>query len=192
LVCAITGWLGMLGVAACSESPTAPVSFGPLIALDSLTVADGQVLPCCAVDSAGARVTIIGGTLSFYRAATFSDTVFTPGGPMSGACVQEVANGAHLTQNGLVTLPGGDAYLLLPCSVGNYRLTVTQRVVRADGSQQTIELALSTGSYAWQRDSLTLFDAHAPRPFSASMSGPTITVTAGDHRYQLVAVPSPR
>jgi hypothetical protein len=121
---------------------------------------------------------------------------------MSGACVQGVPNGSHVHLNGLVTVPDGSTYLSLPCAVGTYRMTLTQRLAYADGTEWTTELTLSTGTYSWRRDSLTLVDrrarhqrrgqARALDSNAVSLSGATVTVVTQGHEYRFVAVPRPR
>jgi hypothetical protein len=117
-----------------------------LIARESLTVADGNQVLCCTGTSSAGQVTLVSGGLSLYALAHYSDTVVTPAGLASGACVQELPNGAVVHLNGLVTLPDGSSYLLLPCSVGTYRLTLTERVARPDGSSETLDTLLTSGS----------------------------------------------
>ncbi len=179
---------GALALAAC-DSPTAPAA-GPLIALASLTSVNGQAPPCCTADSAGAQVTIVAGTLSFYRYAQYTDTVFTPGGKMSGACVQEVPSGAYIALNGLVTLPDSSTYLLPPCSVGDYTVTLTERIAR-NGSEDTTRVTISSGTYTWKRDALSLTPDAGAR-FTTAMSGATIMLGAGNRLYQFLAVAVPR
>jgi hypothetical protein len=178
----------VLSLADCRTEPTAPTAaLGPLIARESLTVADGDQVPCCTVTSSDARVTIVGGALSLYALAHFVDTVFTPAGLMSRACVQQVPNGASISLNRLVTLPDGSTYLLLPCSVGTYRLTLTKHVDYPDGSSQTYDVLLGSGAFNWRRDTLTLTDSERA-PVAASLSGATVDVTVPGHRYQFVTM----
>jgi hypothetical protein len=139
------------------------------------------------VTSSGASVTIVGGALSLYALAHYVDTVATPAGLMSGACVQEVPSGALVALNGLVTLPDGSTYLLLPCSVGGYRLTLTKQVDYPDGSSQTNDTLLTSGAFDWRRDRLTL-RASEGGSVTVSLSGATVAVTVRDHRYQFVAI----
>jgi hypothetical protein len=177
--------VAVLGLADCAE-PTAPTAaLGRLIARETLMVADGNQVPCCTMTSSDSSVTIVGGALSLHAAAHYADTVATPAGLMSGACVQEVPNGAYVSLNGLVTLPGGSTYLLLPCSVGTYRLTLTRQVDYQDGSSQANDMLLTSGAFNWRRDALTLVDAEGG-PVTASLSGATVTVTVPGHRYQFV------
>jgi len=70
----------------------------------TLTAQDGNAPPCCAVDSAGVRITVVGGALTFHGPAGYRDTVFTPAGPMSGACVHAVPT-AHSSTAAPTPLP---------------------------------------------------------------------------------------
>ena len=178
----------VLGLAACAEptTPSAPLELGRLIARGSLTVVDGNQIPCCTVTASGARVTILGGTLSLYRLAHYSDTVSTPAGLMSGACVQEVPTGSVIGLGGLVSLPDGSTYLLLPCSVGTYQVTLTEQAVYPDGSSRTSDILLMSGSFSWQRDRLTLLDFNV-RHVRAVLAGASVAVLVPGHHYQFVA-----
>lgn len=163
-----------------SDSLTDPVqAVGQLIALDSLRTLDGQGLPTATLD---------GGTLTLYAAISYTDTVLTPAGPRSGACVQGVPNGAHIGLNGLVTLPDSSTYLLVPCSRGTFAIVLTRRVALADGSFRTEQDTLSQGPFSWKVDTLTLVDARDPGRFTTSLARDTMTVTASDHRYVFEAV----
>ncbi len=108
---------------------------------------------------------------------------------MARACVQGVPNGAYIALNGLVTLPDGSAYLLLPCSAGMYTVTLTKQSDYSDGSSRTDRVSLSSGTFTWKRDALTM-DSEVGDPLTASMSAATITVMALGHTYQFVAVPA--
>jgi hypothetical protein len=178
----------VLCLGACSEptTPSAPTELGRLIARGSLTVVDGNQVPCCTVTTSGVRVTVLGGALSLYALAHYSDTVATPGGLMSGACVQELPNGSSVSLNGLVTLPDGSSYLLLPCSVGTYRLTLTEQTVFPDGSSQVNDTLLVSGSFTWHRDRLTLLDFKV-RSVTAALSGASVAVVVPGHHYQFEA-----
>jgi hypothetical protein len=182
----ITKSCAALALTACGGSPTAPMP-GSLIALASLTSINGGPLPCCAVDSGGARVTIVAGTLRFYRFAHYTDTVPTPAGTMSGACVQEVPDGAFVGRNQLVTAPDGSSYLLLPCSVGEYSVTLMLRIART-GSADTTHVIISRGTYAWKRDALSL-TPDAGTWFATAISGATIGLWGANRWYQFLAVP---
>jgi len=188
----VIGWCAaVLAVAACAESSTAPTEpLGRVIARDSMTAADGKLLPCCGVDASGAHVTIVGGALTFYALAHYPDSVATPAGWVARACVQGVPNGAYVALNGLVTLPDGSAYLLLPCSAGTYSLTLTKQFDYSDGSSRTDHVSLSSGTFSWKRDTLTIEDSQVADGLTASMSVATITVMAAGHTYQFVAVPT--
>jgi hypothetical protein len=177
----------ILAVSAC-ESPTAvTVDPGPVVALDSLRAADAAGLPCCAFDSAGARVTLMAGTLTFQAYPHYTDTVFTPAGPKSAACVTGVPNGAEIHENGLVTVGDSVAYLVIPCHVGTYTLALAQRLEFADGSSRTANVTVSSGTYAWQRDTLSLAE-EAGQALAATMSVDTIIVAAVRHTYKFQAV----
>ena len=178
----------VLSLAACAEptSPSPPTELGRLIARGSLIVVDGSPIPCCTVAASGARVTILGGELNLYQLAHYSDTVSTPAGLMSGACVQELPNGSSVGLGGLVTLPDGSTYLLLPCSVGTYQITLTEQAVYPDGSSQISETLLISGSFSWQRDRLTLKDFKVGG-VRAALSGASVDVLVPGHLYQFVA-----
>jgi hypothetical protein len=185
---AISPLAALLVVAACTlDSPTdPPQAVGHLVAVDSLTAVDGQALPY--VDtSSDARSTVVAGMLRFYGPASYTDTVFTPGGAMSRACVQEVPNGASVGINGLVTRSDSSTYLLLPCSVGTYVIVLT-RAFAAGGSARTEEDTLSQGSFSWTVDTLTLNDAQQPSRFKTSLAGAMVDVMAPDHAYVFEAV----
>lgn len=177
----------VLSVTAC-ESPTGVTTdVGPVVALASLRAADGAALPCCAVDSAGARVSIVSGTLSFRKDAHYTDTAYTPGGAMSAACVTGVPNGAFIHENGLVTVGDTVAYLVIPCHAGTYVFTLTESLDFADGSSPTADVTVSSGTYEWKRDTLSLVTG-AGAALAATMVGDMIVVTARGHTYRLLAV----
>jgi hypothetical protein len=175
----------LLAVGCAADGPTdPPATLGHLIARDSLTTVDGTALPCC---------TLTGGTLEFYGPASYTDTVYTPGGPMARECVQGVPNGAHLALNGLVTLPDSTSYLIFGCSAGAYVLVVTRQVAggaggAGGGGGAGAEDTVSEGAYSWKRDTLTLVDRKNPRRFSTSLAGAMVTVSAPDHQYVFEAV----
>ena len=185
----VIGWCAaVLALAACADSSTAPREpLGSVIARDSLTAADGQLLPCCGVDASGAHVTIVGGALTFYAFAHYADSVATPAGWKPRACVQGVPNGAHIALNDLVTLPDGSTYLLLPCSAGAYSITLTKEFDYSDRSSRTDSVSLSSGTFSWKPDTLTI-EAEVGARVTASMSGATITVMTPGHTYQFLAV----
>jgi hypothetical protein len=173
MIAALAGVLLALGCA--GEGPTdPPAALGHLIARDSLTTVDGTGLPCC---------TLTGGALEFYGPASYTDTVYTPAGPMARECVQGVPNGAHVALNGLVTLPDSTSYLLFGCSAGTYVLVVTRQFAGGAG-----EDTVSEGAYSWKRDALTLVDRTNPRRFSTSLAGAMVAVSAPDHQYVFEAV----
>lgn len=176
-----------LAVAAC-ESPTAVTAdLGPVVALDSLRAVDAASLPCCAADSAGGRVTLVAGTLTFRRYAHYTDTAETPGGPTSAACVTEVPSGSLIHENGLVTVGDSVAYLVIPCHVGTYSLALTERLELPNGLSRSADVIVSSGTYAWKRDTLSLVDA-AGGPLAATMSRDTVLVAGPAHVFKLQAV----
>jgi hypothetical protein len=186
----------LFALVACADPPTAahvndpPGPPGPRISLDSLTARDGSSLPCCAYTdpTSGARITIAAGTMTFYGPAQYTDTAYTPGGPMSAACVNEVANGAHIGIQGLVTDPDGTSYLLIGCSRGTYSVTLTRRLDYANGESATDSVTVSSGTYTWQRNALTLADPTVG--VTATMAGAIITVTLPGHQYRFQAIRS--
>lgn len=175
--------------AALAAPPASEV--GPAVARDSLMAADQQPVPCCSVDSSGGTVTVVGGTLTFHRLATYTDTVATPGGLMSAACVTEVPNGAWVhANNGLVTLGDSVGYLTIPCSTGTYALVLSRRVDRPGGPSDTLDDTLSVGSYDITNqipDQLTLVDGPAGADLTTALSWDTVTVAAHGHQYRFVA-----
>ena len=187
---ALAGGL-LLGPAGCvySTAPPPVAELGHRIARDSLTAVDGRELPCCTVTASGAEVTIVAGELRFYALAHWVDTVFTPVGPMSGACVQEVPSGGGVHRNGLVTWPDGRSYLMLPCSTGTYQMSVTELVEHPDGTSQTREVTLSTGYFDWQRNNVILRHFDGSAALGVSLSGASIEVTAQDRHYRFLALP---
>jgi len=173
------------------ESPTSvtmdTAELGPVVALDSLRLVDGAPPPCCNVDSAGARVTVIAGTLTFWKYLHFTDTVFTPAGAMSAACVTEIPNFALVHINGLVTVGDSVGYLIIPCHVGGYTLALTRRRDFASGFSETADDTVSSGTYSWKRDTLALVDG-AGRAVTATMVWDTVVVAVLGHTYKLQAV----
>src|SRR2546426_252104 len=75
----------LLFSAGCSvTSPSDPKEgVGPVVARYTLTAEDGNPPPCCAIDSAGVHITVVGGALTFHGPAGYRDTVFTPASPRS-------------------------------------------------------------------------------------------------------------
>ena len=159
--------LGMFaGIAALSLATACGLfdSSSPSIAGDyALRTVDGAALPCCAVDSAGARITIVAGTLSLGQAAPESFVV-TPAGWYPGSCVHEVPNGATVDPS---TFP--------PCGDGHFTLTLSKRFDYADGSSRTVPATVA-GLYAWsERDPamVKLVDATMIGAIDVSASGQT-------------------
>ena len=174
-------------LAGCDPAPTAPsLEQGPAIAHSSLTAVDASQLPCCGVDSAGVRATLVGGTLTFYRLAHYTDTVFTPAGPRSGACVISVPNGAAINITGVVTLPDGARYLVLPCDAGTYTLALAQRLDFVGGSSRTDTTVVTSGAFRisnWSPDTLSLVDSPTGASLVTALAADTITVAVAGHRY---------
>ncbi|HEV8510785.1 MAG TPA: hypothetical protein VGQ48_10095 [Gemmatimonadales bacterium] len=177
----------LFGVAGCSAvSPTDPAEgVGSVVAHLTLTAQDRNALPCCVTDSANVQITIIDGALTFRGPADYRDTVFTPGGPMSRACVHEVPNGASVnTFTHLVTRSDGTSYLQLPCDRGTYTLVVVRRLDHASGSSATDSVTVSSGTFTAKPDTVNLADSANTSAFTASVTGATILVTAPAHQYR--------
>ena len=172
-----------------SDGASPPSEAGPVILIDSMTTVDGQPLPCCSADSGGVRITTTAGTLTFYAAAHYPDSAFTPVGWRPRACVQEVPNGSHLALNSLLTLPDGSNYLMIPCTNGVYRLSLTQSVKNPDGTVNVRQVSASSGIYAWLPNQLLLAELSLAPPPATSMVGATIQVTLGGHQHLFVALP---
>ncbi|HTU02922.1 MAG TPA: hypothetical protein VMG58_13930 [Candidatus Sulfotelmatobacter sp.] len=172
------------------ESPTSvgdPPELGAVVALDSLRLVDAVAPPCCTVDSAGARVSIVAGTLTFRKYLHYTDTAFTPGGEMSAACVTEIPDGGAVYANGLVTFGDGAANLMIPCHVGGYTLAVTQRLDYPAGPPETADVTVSSGTYSWTWGALSLVDG-AGAVVPAAMAWDTVVVTTAGRTYKLQAV----
>lgn len=185
--CTILLLTPLLFSAGCSlTSPSDPKEgVGPVIARYTLTAEDGNPPPCCAVDSAGVHITVVGGALTFHGPAGYRDTVFTPAGPMSGACVHGVPNGAFVdTRTHTVTLPDSTRYLLLPCDRGAYALIVIRRLDHEGGSSTTDSLVVSSGTFSAKPDTIDLADSRNPSSFAASVTAPTVLVTGPTHQYR--------
>lgn len=183
----------LLALTGCNASPTDATlpEAGPMIARDSLVLVDASPLPCCSVDSAGGTVTVVGGALTFHRLANYTDTVYTPGGPMSGACVTETPNGAVTHLNGLVTVGDSIGYLTVPCSTGTYTLVVSRRVDLPGSPSDTFDDTLSVGTFQIANqipDHLTLLDLPDGVPLTTALSWDTVMVAERGHQYRLVAV----
>lgn len=156
------------GCAVTSPGDPPDVTAGPAIASYRLTAEDDSALPCCGV---------VGGRLRFYGPGSYTDTAYTPGGVMSRACVHEVPNGSNVNMfTYVVTLPDSTRYLLLPCDRGTYLLTLIQ----SNGDT----VPVSSGTFTAKPDTIDLADAAHPGSFTASVTVPTILVTAATHRYR--------
>src|SRR6266576_196820 len=157
-------------------SPTSPSDpkegVGPVVAHYTLTGLDGNPPPCCAVDSAGVHITVVGGALTFHGPAGYRDTVFTPAGPMSAACVHG--------------LPDSTRFLLLPCDRGAYALMVIRRLDHegGGGSSTTDSIVVSSGTFSAKPDTIDLADSRNPSSFTASVTAPTVLVTGPTHQYR--------
>ncbi len=181
---------GGCGASTPTLSDSSDLEAGALIARDSLTIVNGMALPCRTRDSGGVRTTITAGAMTFYAAAHYIDTVFTPSGPMSGACVHQGPNGSVMARNGLLTLVDGSNYLTLPCSRGVYRMSITELIEHPGSPSVSREVIIATGVFAWAPGSLTLNDASGGSRPASSMAGANIRATIGDRRYDLLAVPA--
>jgi hypothetical protein len=177
----------LLFSARCSvTSPSDPKEdVGPVVARYTLTAEDGNPPPCCAIDSAGVHITVVGGALTFHGPAGYRDTVFTPAGPMSGACVHGVPNGAFVnSRTYTVTLTDGTRYLLLPCDRGAYTLIVIRRLDHEGGSSTTDSIVVSAGTFSAKPDTIDLADSRNSSSFTASVTAPTVLVTGPTHQYR--------
>jgi hypothetical protein len=174
-----------------SDSAAPPIGAGFVILIDSLISVDGQPLPCCSADSGGVHITTTAGTLTFYAAAHYTDFVNTPAGRAPRACVQEVPSGSSIGLTSVVTLPDGSSYLMIPCTSGMYRVTLTQSVTYPDGTVGVRQVRASSGSFAWMPNELFLAEESLPRSLATSMAGATIKVTLGGHQHLFVAVRAP-
>ncbi len=160
-------------------------------AMDSiyLSLVDGASLPCCSMDSAGVRITTIGGALTFYRLAEYPEYVNTPGGRMPKACVHGIPSGAVLdVQTGLVKYADGTLHLILPCDLGIYALGVIRQLSFAGGKTDTSTAVLSRGAFAQVGDALALVDSLVPGLLTTYLVAPIITVQSPTHEYRF-AVP---
>ncbi len=119
-----------------------------------LTRVDGESLPCCAeTDSAGTRVSVVGGTLTLGQADP-GPYMFVPAGfPMPVSCVHEIPDGAQVDRDGLVTLPNGETYTIPPCGDGDYELTLDTRYEHPDGTSETKPVVISQ-RYTWGWEAL--------------------------------------
>jgi len=150
------------------------------------------------MDSAGAHITTVGGALTFYSLAHYTDSVITPEGMKPAACVQEIPNGAFVTLNGLVRWRGA-IHLLLPCSLGTYVVTLV-REVRYPHHLALTGLpvlpahvghpVLLAGTFLQTEDTLTLVraltlvDTLVAVRLSTTTSDSTIMVTSPSHQYR--------
>jgi hypothetical protein len=110
---------------------------------------DGSSVPCCATtDSAGVRVSVLGGLLTLGDAAP-EQYVGTPAGvPMARSCVHEIPNGATVDgRTGVVTLQDGTTYRIPPCGDGDYTMIVTRRYQNAGVSWVAAETTVAR--YTW-------------------------------------------
>ena len=177
----------LLFSAGCSlTSPSDPKEgVGPVIARYTLTAEDGNPPPCCSIDSAGVHITVVGGALTFHGPAGYRDTVFTPAGPMSGACVHGVPNGALVdSRTYTVTRTDGTRYLQLPCDRGAYELIVIRRLDHEGDSSTTDSIVVSSGTFSARPDTIDLADSRNPSSFAASVTAPTVLVTGPTHQYR--------
>ncbi len=184
---AIAGALLALALSACEGTgPTAPAgAHGAMLDSAYLSLLDGAPLPCCAVDSSGVRVRIVGGALTFYRSLHYTDSVFVPSGHMiPAACVREVPSGATVIGGtGLVKYPDGSIQIVLPCSLGEYDLTLIVERTGTESTRSTSIKLVSSGLFTENGDTLSLVDAGSPEPLAIATSDTTITVTTALHQY---------
>jgi hypothetical protein len=189
----IAALAAVLAAAACGEgAPTAPTATTGLVMVrDSLLRVDGMPVPCCALDTSGTGVMVVGGALTLYRGTNYVDSVFVPSGiTIPAACSLEVPNGSAVALNGVVTWSDGSAHLFPYCSSGTYSVILAERRVLADGSSRTTFDTLSWGTFSWKWDTLTIVAAEARGPLAESLSDTTVTVTTPDHSYQFGPVPT--
>lgn len=155
-----------------------------------LVTVDGEALPCCTrMDSTGARVTVIGGTLTL-GAARPEPFGATPAGMRPISCVHEVPNGAHVDTSGTVTLPDSSTYELPECGDGTYTMVITRRFDYADGTSHTVT-ATSSGRYAWSAGEpgiVSLLGAGLMGPVAMSTSG--VDVKVQDQHFGMGPEPS--
>lgn len=176
-------WLVILAVpvvAACAHDPTDSTSLSRgdrlpprVIGLDSLRAVNGSTLPCCG---------IAGGALTFYYPTNPTVFVATPDGMAPKECVIGVPNGELLNpRKGVAVSMEGDTIPLLPCTAGEYRLTVQDS---GGGADQVV----SSGTYTWAPDSLwhsltlTLIDSRLS-PVMTQAHSDTIDVSVWGRSY---------
>jgi hypothetical protein len=71
--------------------------------------------------------------------------------------------------------------------VGTYALALTQRLDFRNGSSRTANVIVSSGTYAWRRDALSLVNA-AGAALVATMLADTVIVAAPGHSFTFQAV----
>jgi len=187
LACLLAASAAALVAGACESPTSAGSTVGGVVALGALRTADGAGLPCCTVDTAGARATLVGGALTFRARATWTDTVNTPVGPADSACMNAVPGVLNATTN-VATFPDGSTHIWIPCHVGTYSLTLTQQLDLANGRTETTDIVVSAGSYHWKLDTLSLA-VTAGLPATATMSADTFVAVVAGHVYKLQAAP---
>lgn len=170
--------LAVTAVAACAHDPTgsntlSDQSLPRVIGLDSLRAVNGSNLPCCG---------IVGGALTFYYPSHPTDYIPTPGGMVPKECVIGVPEGELLNpRRGVAVSAGGDTIPELPCTTGEYRLTVQGTVGAGDQ-------VVSSGTYIWAPDSLwhsltlTLIDSRLS-PVMTQAHSDTIDVSVWGRSY---------
>lgn len=182
---ALLAFLPLIALLACEHAPpTDPAVRGAMMDSAYLATVDSAALPCCAEDSSGVGVRVVGGTLIFYRSAHYTDSAFVPSGHMIPvACVRGVPNGAFVMGNGLVRY-GGTLHLLLPCSEGVYDLRLVEELTYPDGTHLRVSDVASSGTFVQDSASLALTDFDVPTMLVAATSDSTILVTSPWHRYR--------
>ena len=170
-------------VAACAHDPTGTNTLSDrspprVIGLDSLRAVNGSNLPCCG---------IVGGALTFYYPSHPTDYIPTPGGMVPKECVIGVPDGELLNpRKGVAVSADGDTIPELPCTTGEYRLTVEDAVGAGDQ-------VVSSGTYTWAPDSLwdsltlTLVDSR-PAPVTTQVQGDAIQVNVWGKSYRFLVI----
>ncbi|HVO35635.1 MAG TPA: hypothetical protein VMT21_08735 [Gemmatimonadales bacterium] len=185
---ALPAFLPLIALFACEHAPPTEVvpTHGAMLDSAYLSLVDGAAPPCCTVDSAGARVTTLGGALTFYRSLNYTDSVFVPAGWMvPAACVREVPSGTTIVgYTGLLVFQDGSVHMLFPCGLGVYVLTLTQKYSYPDGTARTSSQVVSTGTFSQDVDTLALTDYATPALLFTTTSDSTITVTSPWHQYR--------
>jgi hypothetical protein len=184
----LPAFLPLIALLACEHArPTEVVAtHGAMLDSAYLATVDSSQLPCCAEDSAGASLRVVGGGLTFYRLLQYTDSVPTPAGYMVPTpCVRGVPDGAGvISRTGLLKYQDGSIHQLFPCGLGVYVLTVTARYRYPDGTTRTTSNVLSTGTYTQELDTLALSDYDAPALLLTTTSDSSITVTSPWHQYR--------